>query len=409
MSADMRIEDLIHDWNRTAGSFRPTRPLQFDDETLRDGLQSPAVSDPTLELKMDLVERMDRLGIHTANLGLPGAGGRPREDILSLAKHIANKRLRIGANVACRTVVSDIEPVVEMTQKAGIPIEVCAFIGSSYIRQYAEDWTLDRMLQNTREALSFARKHDLPVMYVTEDTTRARPDTVKALYSEAIELGARRLCVCDTVGHATPQGARAVVRFVRELADQHDKNLGVDWHGHRDRDLGIANCLAAIEGGADRIHGTALGVGERAGNAPMDLLLVNCKLLGWIDNDLTTLPQYVKAASEALEVGIPHNYPVLGSDAFETGTGVHAAAVIKAFKKGDTALADSVYSGVPAHMVGLEQRIAIGPMAGTSNAAFVLEKLGIEPTDERVQRVLAVGKSSKRLLTDDEVRAAAGA
>jgi 2-isopropylmalate synthase len=409
MSADMRIEDLIHDWNRTAGSFRPTRPLQFDDETLRDGLQSPAVSDPTLELKMDLVERMDRLGIHTANLGLPGAGGRPREDILSLAKHIANKRLRIGANVACRTVVSDIEPVVEMTQKAGIPIEVCAFIGSSYIRQYAEDWTLDRMLQNTREALSFARKHDLPVMYVTEDTTRARPDTVKALYSEAIELGARRLCVCDTVGHATPQGARAVVRFVRELADQHDKNLGVDWHGHRDRDLGIANCLAAIEGGADRIHGTALGVGERAGNAPMDLLLVNCKLLGWIDNDLTTLPQYVKAASEALEVGIPHNYPVLGSDAFETGTGVHAAAVIKAFKKGDTALADSVYSGVPAHMVGLEQRIAIGPMAGKSNAAFVLEKLGIEPTDERVQRVLAVGKSSKRLLTDDEVRAAAGA
>jgi 2-isopropylmalate synthase len=378
MSADMRIEDLIHDWNRAAGSFRPTRPLQFDDETLRDGLQSPAVSDRTLDLKMDLVERMDRLGIHTATLGLPGAGGRPREDILSLAKHLANKRLRIGANVACRTVVSDIEPVVEMTQKAGIPIEVCAFIGSSYIRQYAEDWTLDRMLQNTREALSFARKHDLPVMYVTEDTTRARPDTVKALYSEAIELGARRLCVCDTVGHATPQGARAVVRFVRELADQHDKNLGVDWHGHRDRDLGIANCLAAIEGGADRIHGTALGVGERAGNAPMDLLLVNCKLLGWIDNDLTTLPEYVAAAAKALEVDISHNYPVLGTDAFETGTGVHAAAVIKAFRKGDVALADSVYSGVPAHMVGLEQRIAVGPMAGRSNASFVLEKLGIE-------------------------------
>lgn len=404
-----RIGDLIHDWNLDAGAFRPARPLQFDDETLRDGLQSPAVSDPVLAQKMDLIERMDRLGIHTANLGLPGAGGRPREDILALARHIASRRLRIGANVACRTVTSDIEPVAEMTQKAGIPIEVCAFIGSSYIRQYAEDWTLDRMLQNTREALTFARQQQLPVMYVTEDTTRARPETIRALYSTAIELGARRLCVCDTVGHATPQGTRAVVRFVRELADQHDKTLGVDWHGHRDRDLGIANCLAAIEAGADRIHGTALGVGERAGNAPMDLLLVNCRLLGWIENDLTTLPQYVAAAAEALAVDIPHNYPVLGTDAFETGTGVHAAAVIKAFRKGDVELADAVYSGVPAGMVGLRQKIAVGPMAGRSNAAFVLEHLGIEPTEERVQRVLAAGKSSKRLLTDAEVRKAAGA
>jgi 2-isopropylmalate synthase len=403
-----RIAELIHDWNQTGGTFRPTRPLQFDDETLRDGLQSPAVSDPSLADKIDLIERMDRLGIHTANLGLPGAGGRPREDILTLAKHIATRRLRIGANVACRTVVSDIEPVVEMTQKAGIPIEVCAFIGSSYIRQYAEDWPLERMLQNTRDALSFARQHGLPVMYVTEDTTRARPETIRALYSTAIELGARRLCVCDTVGHATPQGARAVVRFVRELADQHDKTLGIDWHGHRDRDLGIANCLAAIEAGADRVHGSALGVGERAGNAPMDLLLVNCRLQGWIDNDLTTLPQYVAAAAKALRVETPHNYPVLGADAFETGTGVHAAAVIKAFKKGDVELADAVYSGVPAHMVGLEQRIAVGPMAGKSNAAFVLERLGIEPTEERVQRVLAAGKASNRLLTDAEVRGAAG-
>ena len=363
-----RIADLIHDWNQAEGSFRPTRPLQFDDETLRDGLQSPAVSDPTLEQKIRLVELMDQLGIHTANLGLPGAGGRPREEIFALARHLSDSGLRIGANVACRTVVSDIEPVIEMSQRAGMPIEVCAFIGSSYIRQYAEDWTLDRMLENTRKALSFAQQNNLPVMYVTEDTTRARPETIKALYSEAIELGARRLCVCDTVGHSTPQGARAVVRYVRELADQHDPDLGVDWHGHRDRDLGIANCLAAIEGGADRIHGTALGVGERTGNAPMDLLLINCRLLGWIDNDLTTLPTYVAAAAEALEIEMPHNYPALGSDAFETGTGVHAAAVIKAFKKGDVELADSVYSGVPAHVVGREQRIAVGPMAGRSAA-----------------------------------------
>jgi isopropylmalate/homocitrate/citramalate synthase len=403
------VQELIHDWNADDGSFRPPRPLQFDDETLRDGLQSPAVRDPDLEQKLELIELMDRLGIQTADLGLPGAGGRPREDILAMARHIAGRKLRIGANVACRTVVSDIEPVVELTQKAGIPIEVCAFIGSSAIRQYAEDWTLEDMLQHTREALSFARRHNLPVMYVTEDTSRARPDTVKALYSEAMELGARRLCVCDTVGHSTPEGAGAVVRFVRNLADQHDKTIGVDWHGHRDRGMDLANCLAAVRAGADRIHGTALGVGERSGNAPMDLLLVNCRLQGWIDNDLGALPAYVAAAAKALDVAIPHNYPVLGGDAFETGTGVHAAAVIKAYRKGDFELADAVYSGVPAHMVGLEQRVLVGPMSGRSNAAWALEKLGIEPTEERVQRVLAVGKTSKRLLTDDQVRKAAGA
>jgi 2-isopropylmalate synthase len=403
----VRTEDLIYDWNTRGGRFVPSEPLEFDEETLRDGLQSPSAADPSIDLKIELVHLMDSLGIQTADIGLPGAGGRPREDILRLAREMADARLRIRPNVACRTVVSDIEPVVEITQKAGIPVEVCAFIGSSSIRQYAEDWTLEEMLAHTRAALTFCRDHDLPVMYVTEDTTRADPETVRALYSEALELGARRLCVCDTVGHATPEGTRAVVRFVRELANQHDPAVKIDWHGHRDRDLAIANCLAAIEAGAQRIHGTALGVGERAGNAPMDLLLVNCRLLGWIDNDLRRLPEYVATAARAVGVSIPHNYPVFGEDAFETGTGVHAAAVIKAFKKGDHELADVVYSGVPAHLFGLEQRIRIGPMSGRSNVVWALEKLGITPSEERIAKVLAAGKNSKRLLTDEQVRRAA--
>jgi len=403
-----RPKDLIYDWNTAGtGAFRPALPIQFDDETLRDGLQSPSVSDPPVATKIELLHVMDALGIHTANLGLPGAGGRPREDILLMAQEIVRNKLRIGANVACRTVVSDIEPVVEMSQKAGMPIEVCAFIGSSYIRQYAEDWTVELMLEHTRNALSFAQKHNLPVMYVTEDTSRAHPDTIKALYTTAMELGAKRLCVCDTVGHSTPQGTRAVVSFVRNLAQKFDPKIGIDWHGHRDRDLAIANCLAAVEAGATRVHGAALGIGERAGNAPMDLLLVNCKLMGWIDNDLRRLPEYLRRVAAAVQVGIPHNYPVFGDDAFETGTGVHASAVIKAFRKGDIELADSVYSGVPAGMVGLEQQIKIGPMSGKSNVIFVLEKLGIEASEDRVQRVLAAGKSSKKMLTEDQVRGAA--
>jgi 2-isopropylmalate synthase len=402
-----RVADLIHDWNSHGREATPVTGLQFDDETLRDGLQSPSVSDPSIEKKLELLHLMDRLGIHTANLGLPGAGGRPREDILRMAKEIADQGLTIGANVACRTVVSDIEPVIEISQRAGIPIEVCAFIGSSQIRQYTEDWSIDTMLEHTRKALSFCQDHDLPVMYVTEDTSRAFPDTLRKLYGTAIELGAKRLCVCDTVGHSTPHGAAAVVGFVKALADEMGADVGIDWHGHRDRDLAIANCLAAVRAGATRIHGAGLGIGERAGNAPMDLLLVNCKLEGWIDNDLTSLPEYVRKIADAVEVEIPHNYPVLGDDAFETGTGVHAAAVIKAFRKGERELADSVYSGVPAHMVGREQQIGIGPMSGKSNVIWCLERLGIEPSDERIARVLEAGKSSKALLTDQQIRTAA--
>jgi 2-isopropylmalate synthase len=401
----MDPKELIHDWNGTPGRPRPR--VEFDDETLRDGLQSPSVKNPSIEQKLALLHMMNELGIDTLDVGLPGAGGRAREDILRMAKEIADQRLRIAANVACRTVVSDIEPVVEISQRAGIPIEVCAFIGSSPIRQFAEDWTLEQMLKHSRDALVFCRDHDLPCMYVTEDTTRAHPDTLRALFTQAIELGAKRLCICDTVGHATPAGTTALITFVRKLVEASGADVKIDWHGHRDRDLAVANCVAAVEAGAHRVHGAALGIGERAGNAPMDLILVNFRLLGWIQNDLTRLPEYCRLAAEATGVEIPHNYPVFGTDAFETGTGVHAAAVIKAYRKGDAALADRVYSGVPAGEFGLRQKIRVGPMSGKSNVTWCLEQLGIPPADETIQRVLAAAKASERLMTDDEIRALA--
>ena len=328
-----------------------------------------------------------------------------REHIRTLCREM--NALSITPNVACRTLVSDIAPVVDLVQELGEAVEVCTFIGSSPIRQYAEDWKIEDMVALTKKAVSFAVEHDLPCMFVTEDTTRARPEHIRALYKAAIEAGARRICICDTCGHATPDGTRALVSFVVDLVKEIGADVGIDWHGHRDRGMGLINAIAAIEAGAQRIHGTALGIGERAGNAPMDLLLVNCKIAGLIDNDLTRLPEYVTKAAKAVGVDIPHNYPVFGDDAFETGTGVHAAAVIKAFRKGDSELADAVYSGVPAHLVGLEQKIRVGPMSGKSNVLWELERLGIEITDERIERVLEAGKKSSRLLSDDEVRAAA--
>jgi len=395
--------ELIHDWNEPY--FELTERIQFDDETLRDGLQSPSAKEPTLDEKVELIHLMNELGIDTADVGLPGASQHARDHIAFLCKEM--EKLTITPNVACRTLVSDIEPVVDLVQEIGSPVEVCAFVGSSAIRMFAEGWEFDKVLGFAKSGVEFAAKNDLPVMFVTEDTARAKPAEVEALYRTAIEAGARRVCICDTCGHITPEGTRALVGFVKGIVDDMDPTVGIDWHGHRDRGLGLANSMAAIEAGATRIHGTALGIGERAGNTEMDQLLVNLKLNGWIKNDLSKLGDYVRLAGEAIGHGIPHNYPVFGEDAFETGTGVHAAAVIKAYKKGDHWLADRVYSGVPAGLFGLEQIIKVGPMSGKSNVAWVLEKHGVQATDARIANVLEAAKNSPRLLTDNEVLAAA--
>ncbi|WP_419190863.1 LeuA family protein [Saltatorellus ferox] len=396
-------EGLIHDWNEESTGW--TSEIQLNDETLRDGLQSPSALDPDLGTKIELVHLMDQLGINTANIGLPGAGERARDHILGLATEM--RGLSITPNVACRTMIGDIEPAAEIQQKVGAPVEICAFIGSSPIRFYTENWEVEKMVQLSSEAVAFAVKEEMPVMFVTEDTTRANPETLRALYGAAIDAGATRLCICDTCGHASPTGVRKLIRFVKGIAEEKGVDVGIDWHGHRDRGLGLINALVAIEAGATRIHGTALGIGERAGNTEMDLLIVNLALTHWIDRDLTALGTYVQKASDAIGIPFPDNYPVFGSDAFETATGVHAAAVVKAFRKGDAWLADRVYSGVPAGMFGLEQKILVGPMSGKSNVSWVLEKNGVEATDERIQRVLEVAKRSKHNLSDAEVVAAA--
>jgi isopropylmalate/homocitrate/citramalate synthase len=405
----MQEHELIHDWNTQHGAFDygTVRGVQLNDETLRDGLQSPSVTDPPIEDKIRLLHLMADLGIAAADIGLPGAGPRAVADVEALARTIADQRLPIEPNCAARTVIADVRPVVEISQRVGIPIEAATFIGSSPIRQYAEDWTLDRMLRATEAAVRFAVDEGLPVMYVTEDTTRAAPETLKALYGAAIRAGARRICLADTVGHATPHGVRQLVRFVRrEIVEPSGEEVRIDWHGHRDRGLAVPNCLAAIEEGVDRVHGTALGIGERCGNAEMDLLLVNLKLLGLHDWDLSKLPEYVALASRACRVEIPFSWPVFGADAFRTGTGVHAAAIIKAESKGDAWLADRIYSGVPAGLFGLHQLIEISPMSGLSNVRYWLDHHGYDASDEALcMHVFEAAKRSDHTFSDAEVHA----
>jgi 2-isopropylmalate synthase len=398
------LAELVYDWNTIDPALiHPNRHIGFDDETLRDGLQSPSVSEPPVEQKIELLHLMDALGIDTADIGLPGAGGTHAAGVELMAREIAEKKLKIRPNCAARTHRKDIQPIVDISQRTGIQIEACTFIGSSAIRFFAEDWTLDKLLQLTEEAVSFAVSEGLPVMYVTEDTTRANPETIRALYTTAIRCGAKAVCVCDTVGHSTPDGARSVVQFVKSIIEEQGGNIRLDWHGHQDRGLGVINSIAAIQGGADQVHGSALGMGERVGNTPMDQLLVNLKLMGWIQNDLSRLGEYCSVASKACGWSIPYNYPVFGRDAFRTATGVHAAAVIKSYRKGDRELADLVYSGVPAGQFGLEQVVEIGPMSGKSNVIYWLEKRGIEVNEDRVNRIYDTAKQASSVLGDDEI------
>jgi 2-isopropylmalate synthase len=398
------LESLIYDWNKIGAPDPPPR-VMLDDETLRDGLQSPSVRAPTIGQKIAILHLIDQLGIDTADIGLPGAGPHVAADVERLAREIVDARLTVRANCAARTTLADIRPIAEISQRTGLRMEVGAFIGSSPIRQYTEGWTIEWLLKNTEEAIRFAVAEGLDVMYVTEDTTRADPATLRRLYECAIGAGAKRICLADTVGHATPWGASAVVRFTAQLIKDSGADVGIDWHGHRDRDLAIINSIAALEAGATRVHAAALGIGERVGNTPMDLLLVNLVVMGFLERDLTPLMAYCETVSEACGVPIPDNYPVVGKDAFRTATGVHAAAVAKAWKKGDRDLMDAVYSAIPASLVGREQTIEVGPMSGKSNVVFWLEKHGIPCTDPVIDRVFAKAKSSTTVLTEAEILA----
>jgi isopropylmalate/homocitrate/citramalate synthase len=404
----MHTPDLIYDWNKQhPPGLKPPGPVLINDETLRDGLQSPSVRDPSIAEKIEILHLMEALGIHSLALGLPGAGARAIEAVTALAREIVSHKMKIRANCAARTHENDIRPIAEIVQRTGLPIEAATFIGSSPIRRFTEGWTDDFLLHTTEKAVKYGVSLGLEVMYVTEDTSRCDPETVKRLYATAIECGARAICICDTAGHATPMGALALVRFVmEEVVKPSGEKVRVDWHGHSDRGLAIANSMAAIIAGVNCVHGCAIGLGERVGNTQVDQMLVNLKLMGiapWDQQDLTKLKPYCQAVSRATGVPIPANYPVVGDDAFRTATGVHAAAIIKAYHKDDIVLANTVYSGVPSHVFGLDQIIDVGPMSGKSNVLWWLERRGIPPTDDVVDRIYQRAKQSDHTLSEAEI------
>ncbi|MEZ4437662.1 MAG: 2Fe-2S iron-sulfur cluster-binding protein [Polyangiaceae bacterium] len=297
-------------------NWRGAHPVRVVDETLRDGLQNATAIDPSLVDKQRMLRAMEAVGVDVVSVGLPAASARALDEAAALAGFIRDEGLRLQPTAAARTVERDVLGVAEVQQRTGTKVEVYAFIGSSPIRHYTEGWDIDFLLKHIREAVAAARREDVPFCLVTEDTTRARPEMLEQLFRCALDGGAERLCLCDTVGFATPDGVARLVRWTKNLlvASGHDDRVGLDWHAHNDRGLALQTALWASEVGVDRVHGTALGIGERVGNVPLELLVLNLGLLGSKpEADLEALESYCLAAAESLGLGgIPDPHPLFG-------------------------------------------------------------------------------------------------
>jgi 2-isopropylmalate synthase len=313
----------MHDWNESAlehaglagakaGLGRIARGVKVVDETLRDGLQNATGLQPPIERKIDLLHAMERIGVDVVSVGLPAAGLRMAEDGYLLCREIVRAKLPLVPTAAARTVASDVHAIARVAERAGLPIEVYAFIGSSPIRHDVEGWSQEFLVQAITTSTRAAVAAGLPFCLVTEDTTRARPDMLAVLFRAAVDAGASRLCLCDTTGHVTADGVAALIAFVRaELESMGANHVGLDWHGHNDRGLALSNALWAAAAGVQRVHGTGLGVGERVGNTPLELLIDNLALLGARPRVAEAhLAAYCELAARALGLDVPDGHPI---------------------------------------------------------------------------------------------------
>lgn len=392
---------LLHDWN---GAERTTQecPAELLDDTLRDGLQNAAVRQPSAPERAELLHLMPPIGIQAVNLGLPGSSALAFEGALRLCREVADQRLPLAMAVAGRTLEHDMRAIVELRDRAGVALEGHAFVGASALRAKVEGWDLELLKRRTHAALDVLVRAGIPAVFVTEDTTRTGPDTLRGLFGVALDAGATRFCLCDTVGQATPEGVRRLVGFTRAYFAERNASVAIDWHGHNDRGLALANALAALDAGAHRVHATALGVGERVGNVPMELVLLNLALDGRRPLKLQPVAEYCRRSAEVLAWRIPPNHPLVGENAFRTATGVHASAIAKAGKLSAWA-ADRVYGAVPAAALGREQEICIGAMSGTANVVFWLERHGIAVEEPLVRAILERARAADHILSEEEI------
>ena len=400
----MNYDKLFYDWSKTGLSeIKSKAKVTLLDESLRDGIQSSFVKTPNLEEQKRLIQAMDEVGIEFLDIGFPGSGKAVFDTIAALLAHVRQKSFRIVPTCAARTHRGDIQPIVELSEIFGSAIEPLVFVAASPIRQLVEEWTSNDILFLIEDSLRFSRSQGLNPTLVIEDATRSSKEILTAIYKLAMELDVHRIVLCDTVGFCTPDSTQRIVEWTFSYFAEHTYKMNLDWHGHNDKGLGVANSIRAFQSGCDRIHGTALGIGERAGNTAIDQLIVNLYLEGYGQWSTSKLKQYIVKSAQAYDITVPQNYPVFGDSVFSTASGIHASAIIKAEKTGNPDLTNYVYSAVPATDFDRKNTIEINATSGKSNVKYFLESKGLTFSDYHINEVLAYAKRIGRTLTSEEI------
>jgi 2-isopropylmalate synthase len=400
-----KLSELLYDWH-PAARLNNAAPagMALHDETLRDGLQSPSVPPPSIEAKLRLLDRMRELSIASVDIGYPAVSNGIRDDCIRLARHSVNTKWKVDLWCAGRATATDIAAIAHTAQSSGTSVGAALFLFGSRLRQRIARKDMNELVSIAQSAVTSATAENLPVMFVIEDASRTWPEDLATLFTAAVEAGARRLCIADTVGTATPEAAAALLSHVRALPAVSSAGIPIDWHGHRDRGLALTASLAALIAGADRVHATAMGIGERCGNAELELIAVNLEILGRASLDSLCLRAYVEQASDMLGMEIPINYPVFGRDAFRTTAGVHAHAVARAREMGGREWADAAYSAIDAGRFGYDQTIELSAHSGHAAVTEWLAARGFRRDDEAlVSSVLEMLKSSPRAPSQIEI------
>jgi 2-isopropylmalate synthase len=356
---------------------------------------------------------MKAVGVEKADIGFAASNGLAYDRVVAVAKANAQEANPIEVSCAARTKrEEDIIPIVEASQTVGRPITADAFIGTDPDRIEVEKWTKQEMVTNVRETARFATSHGIPIMIVTETSflgIEKIPNIVKDIYKAALDEGARRVCLSDTTGQHLPYEIERGVKWMRKFLDKNGfPDVGIDFHGHDDLRCAVPNSIAAYRAGADRVHGTILGVGERAGNTDLIPLLIQMDSHNMnIGHDLRILPTYAMVASEALGIPIRDDEPGIGFDSRAQTSGVHAAAALKGIRAGKT----GIYLAFDyAEKMGItpSHTTRIGPNAGTSNVLLYCYTNQLEePTENQIRAVLDAAKklTNKSALSDDRIRA----
>lgn len=402
MPLPAHLPSAPYDWN-TPSTRR--RPVDVGDSTFSDAPQSPSANEPSLAAKRRLLSLMSELGLRSAALGYPGSGPRQFAETLELARELTRTQLPIDASCSARASVKDVGVALDVRERSGLDLELAIALPVSPVRLDAEGISMDRLQESAETSISYARRAGARVVAVLEDAARTPPELLAVLIQHVLSLGATAVRVADTVGHATPDGTRALLRFAADqVRVRHGRPIRLEWHGQQDRGLALANALAAVDTGVDRLYASALGLGERCGTVPLEVLLTNLRITGGWPHTLGALQEYAESAAAAFGVAIAHAHPVIGADAFRSGTGAHATALVKALRAGDRSMADDVASAVPAGLVGAEHRVDVSPVSGLSNVRWWLAQHGYDPGDLVLMRELLLAvKQTQRVATDDEL------